>query len=870
MSNVKKVIVVFKTHVDLGFTNLAKNVLETYTGSMMDDLIRVCAVDSHKPIGKRYAWTLPSWMLRECVDRAETSEKKKYLIRLIKQQQLRWHALPFTSHTEFSGMEEYIRGMQISRELEERFCIGYHDAKMTDVPGHTWGLPMLLQQAGIEFLHLGSNVTSNVLDIPSLFWWEGCDGSRVLTYYSKGGYGSDLVPPADWPYPVWLAMLQTNDNSGADDVDVMKRLWTRAERELPEVEVVVGSLQDFSREVVQCGLDIPVVRADLSDSWIRGVASAPEKVALTRETRHRIQTLEAMDSSFGLFGQPCEVEQHIKAAYENLLLVGEHTWGMDCKDTILPEHARHRGWCGYPFYQNGVYHPDVFKTLLVSHVDYSLLASSWEEQLQYAKNARTSCERIYARIQERMPTGNGLMVFHCSGREEELAVEVTGRISADCISLVDEEGKHYPVHRDSDGCHAILPLPSLGGRVFWESRQPVTTDDLPIVLEEVGECVTVTTPHYQLILNVPTATILSLTRNGRKENLVEIGGEYGFGAYVYHVFSHDELHQYLVDYCATLTDFAINDYGRAAYPATQPAVNAIPQGFSLQVEWATDALLLHLTAQISGESREVYGDCCALCVTYRIGLDASFDIKYCLFGKQAAGVLEAIHFVFPLSFRQPQYRLNKLGAVLNPTQDIAGNANYDLFCLENWLTVYDEQNALSIIAKQMPTVSLDHPGALTFRGSLEQPLPIVWMNAYNNCFGSNFPQWLEGDFTFEYRICVHEPTLPIHALDHEATRFLAKPAVFAGTAAASFNVLLAPLRFVRVIAFKRSKHGIILRLFNMNQSHATETIHLADAVGKVLHCDLMEAPIEWISLCNQRFVYTFKPYELASFELRIE
>ena len=35
------------------------------------------------------------------------------------------------------------------------------DAKMTDVPCHSWFLPTMLKNAGVEFLHLGSNAMSS-------------------------------------------------------------------------------------------------------------------------------------------------------------------------------------------------------------------------------------------------------------------------------------------------------------------------------------------------------------------------------------------------------------------------------------------------------------------------------------------------------------------------------------------------------------------------------------------------------------------------------------------------------------------------------------------------------------------------------------
>src|SRR5215471_9414842 len=89
---------------------------------------------------------------------------------------------------------------------------------MTDVPAHGWFLPTLLHHAGIEFLQLAGNYANRSPLLPQLFWWEGPDGSRILCNYtaSKGtpDYGSNVLPPKDWPARNYLAVIMTHDNEG--------------------------------------------------------------------------------------------------------------------------------------------------------------------------------------------------------------------------------------------------------------------------------------------------------------------------------------------------------------------------------------------------------------------------------------------------------------------------------------------------------------------------------------------------------------------------------------------------------------------------------------------------------------------------------
>ena len=156
-----------------------------------------------------------------------------------------WHALPYTTHTEACGLEEFIRGFDYGKELSERYGRRYRSAKMTDVPGHTAMLPSLLVKSGIRFLHLGCNESCTPPTVPTLFWWEGPDKSRVLTFYSKEGYGSSPTPPADWPFPVWLCMSQTNDNIGTLSVREIAHLMEYAHEETG-AQCRIGSMDDFT------------------------------------------------------------------------------------------------------------------------------------------------------------------------------------------------------------------------------------------------------------------------------------------------------------------------------------------------------------------------------------------------------------------------------------------------------------------------------------------------------------------------------------------------------------------------------------------------------------------------------------------------
>lgn len=95
-----KIILVFKTHFDIGFTDLASNVIDQYAGSMLEQVIETCK--GTQKLGKRhFVWTMPAWPLWHIVNHSEPKLRKE-LDELIENGQVVWHALPFTSHTDFA------------------------------------------------------------------------------------------------------------------------------------------------------------------------------------------------------------------------------------------------------------------------------------------------------------------------------------------------------------------------------------------------------------------------------------------------------------------------------------------------------------------------------------------------------------------------------------------------------------------------------------------------------------------------------------------------------------------------------------------------------------------------------------------------
>ena len=197
---VERVIVVFKTHFDIGYTKMAHEVVNEYRTTMIDKALTV--VDRNRPLPpeQQFVWTVAGWPMAQILWEGQTPRRRQRVMEAFESGRFVVHGLPFTTHTESLELEDLVRGMGFSARLSR--AAGHElprDAKMTDVPSHSWVMPTLLKHAGIDFLHLGCNAMCRSPEVPELFWWEGPDGSRVLTMYSQT-YGTVLVPPKNWPH----------------------------------------------------------------------------------------------------------------------------------------------------------------------------------------------------------------------------------------------------------------------------------------------------------------------------------------------------------------------------------------------------------------------------------------------------------------------------------------------------------------------------------------------------------------------------------------------------------------------------------------------------------------------------------------------
>lgn len=324
-SEVKRVLVVFMCHLDVGFTNTQAAVISEYFDKYFPEAMRVAAT-MRRSGEDRYVWTTGSWLLYECLEHFTGAERTR-VEKAVETGDLAWFAIPFNWETEMLDRSMIEGAMGISQALDRRFGRKTVGAKMSDVPGHTRGIVAPLAAGGVKLLDIGVNGASTVPEVPPFFVWKEPEGASIIMIYHRGYGGIMQVPGSD----LAVDLEVRNDNGGPHSVEEIEKIYAGLRRQFPRAKISAANLSEVALAVEPYKSKLPVVTQEIGDSWIYGVASDPVKVARYREAM-RLRREWITQGKFRT-GDPTDIRLLLR-----LLLAPEHTWGVDTKRLKDYEH----------------------------------------------------------------------------------------------------------------------------------------------------------------------------------------------------------------------------------------------------------------------------------------------------------------------------------------------------------------------------------------------------------------------------------------------------------------------------------------------------------------------------------------------------
>jgi len=744
-SPVKEVIVIIKTHFDIGYTHRVKEIVHHYRTDMIDKAMNIMDQSTNLPPEQQFAWTGPGWVMSKVLEDwdGQTPERRKRLDDYVKAGKFQFHALPFTLESDACEPEEMARGFIFASQLCRKYGMPLpRSGKMTDVPSHGGALATVLARGGVQFMHIGCNWPSGCVRTPGLFWWEGPDGSRVLTFYSNT-YGTcvpawmprwysaqdpfistTLAPTPDWPYAIWPAILVTPDNSGPPKAEQIKALFEDASKRLPGVKVRMGTMDDFVDAILREQPEIPVVKGEMPDTWIHGIMCDPGGIKLSRAVHPQIASAEALHTELGLWSvaQP-PIAKDVALAYEKILLYGEHTWG---------------GAASVNQYGEAFQKLDSKK--------YAGLEASWEDKTDYIREA--------AQISRRIEQAN-LQALASAVKHDAPSMVIYNPLPWTRSGVVEINGETVSV-KDVPACgYRTLPLP------------PATMRTAP---RKTSEAVTLENAFFKLTLDPAKGAISSLVDKRTGREWVDAAEPRGLGSYLNERFKFEQTLNYTVAYQGGRALGFMGAKGEWPHPGMhKPGMiseKEVPYRAATSAEGA---------AAIDGNTATI--ECPAdpanhvPATALRITLpdDQPYvDLELTIRDKAKDNWPEADWLVLPFKIANPQFRVHRQLGVMNPATDILPGANRDLFSVGHGVTIADADGAGIVVCPlDHPLVSLDRPGCWRASKTAEEftpKRPVVYLNLFNNQWNTNFRYWYPGTWSSRVRLWTFDAKTPSDAI----------------------------------------------------------------------------------------------------------
>jgi alpha-mannosidase len=730
----REVIVVFKTHFDIGYTDWADNIKYNYAGSMVEGALSIIDSSRQMPAHQQFKWIVAGWPMKEMLTKSEPPVKQK-IENALRDQHFTVHGLPFTFETEASDVESLVRSLTYSSEINRKAGLPLPiDAKQTDVPSHSWALPTILTNAGIRFLHIGCNPASRSPGLPLLFWWEGPDKSRLMTMYFEPYYGTTPAPPEGWPFKTWLAIVHTNDNVGAPAYEEFKKAIREVEEKNPGARVRTGSMADFYNAIMEEDPKLPVIRGDMPDTWIHGYMSMPREVKSSRRLSVDIPNLENLNTLMPTWGGKSDhnLGELTGNAMEKIHLFNEHTFGL----------AMSHGHSGYWAYNHD------FENLRARGF-YKTIEFSWDEKALHVKNAAQMVIPAVSRKMKEL----ALSVNHQGTRivvYNPLPWERSGIVTVKTLTDLKKAlknvatGEIVPYSKDqSIVSFASGNIPPMGYSTFVPvDEAPAHEEFLPFYK---GELNILENAYFRIKIDPVNGTIESLFDKQQNREMVAPGSEWKFGQYVNERFSKTMTDQYATDYIKAGWNWAYAELGRINL--TDDPYRRL-SGNRPEIVYSSDEVSASAAIHFNpdGENLHKYSQILTL---YRD--KPMVELIWSINGKPADAWPEAGWITFNFDVSNPEFRLGRPGAVVNPVTDYIKGSNLDYCFLHGGIAVIDKSgNGYGVMSPDVPGMSLDRPGLWKYSTDFVPGKANVFFNLYNNQWSTNFTEWIEGSWSARF------------------------------------------------------------------------------------------------------------------------
>lgn len=201
------------------------------------------------------------------------------------------------------------------RFFREEFGVNVRVGWLPDVFGYSWSLPQVYKKSGLDYF-MTAKLTSGTRHKPShnTFWWQGIDGSRILSHFILCGYNA-MVQPHEMKYfwkeyeskltsPEFLCSYGWGDGGGGPNRQMLEFI-PRIGRVPGQPRIRTGRAHDYFDGVVEStqGVDLPIWNGEIYYENHRGTYTSQARNKRDNRKSELIYRDAELWSSFaGFFG----------------------------------------------------------------------------------------------------------------------------------------------------------------------------------------------------------------------------------------------------------------------------------------------------------------------------------------------------------------------------------------------------------------------------------------------------------------------------------------------------------------------------------------------------------------------------------------
>ncbi|MPY91162.1 MAG: hypothetical protein GEU99_25030 [Luteitalea sp.] len=716
-----------KVHNDVGFTDIQPHVNELDTRNT-DTVLDILATYPFYIFNFETGWLVDNYL------DSRTEEARSEFFEWARKGRATVSAFYLNLLTGISSGEELYRATYFAHRLHREHGSNFDFACLTDAPSHSWFLPTLLSDIGINAFAVGSNQTRapilqhSDLNERSPFHWEGMNGERILKWYSRsylqlGILTGEIVGSPSMEYlrgsiPQFMRRFQREEyipdavmvygawvDNAAIPVDGLAPLIERWNSTYEYPKLLVTADSEYFDYIDSTFRDqLPVYRGDAGAYWEDGAASSAKATKINRHTKEVMTAAETIASFGSLFDSryryPAEA---LRKTWDNIMFYDEHTWGA---------------------------------LQSIEQPGRELVRRQWEIKENYAREANLTARNILARslnrlVQHVAVERDMVFVFNLQNWVRSGPVEVEIDEGKYLVELATNKPVPFDELYEEDKYRRIRFLaervPPMGYKGYGV-RALEAEGTTAQGLNAVGSGATIESRYYRLVVDESTGAVRSLVDKEDGRELVDNDAGYLLNQYLYVTGGQD-------------SRILRNFYGRRE---PQLSVHS-PAGGRLIENVKTpygQRVVVEVRAEHTPTIRTEY-------VVYdklkRVDIHNELQ-------KEPVRSKEAVYFAFPFAARKPAFSYQIQNGWVRPNEDQLPGAAREWFATQNLVRVQDGDFSIAWASPDAPLVTLTDINRGKWLTHLDVTNGHVFSYVMNNYWFTNYKASQGGEFSFSYSL----------------------------------------------------------------------------------------------------------------------